>query len=77
MSDLSDFHAYKSTSSGSGLNAGRGGGGKRLGCGGRAVIGLAAMLLICFIADDASWDAIDSLLGSGLLAVLFFRWLFS
>ena len=39
------------------------------------VIVIVAILLISFIADGASWDAIDTLLGLGLLAFLFFRWI--
>jgi len=36
---------------------------------------IVIILLISFIADGASWDAIDTLLGLGLLAFLFFRWI--
>lgn len=42
---------------------------------GWGVIVIVAIMLIYFIADGASWDAIDSLLGLGLLAFLFFRWI--
>ena len=51
-----------------------GGGGKGFGCG-WIVIVIVVILLISFIADGASWDAIDTLLGLGLLAFLFFRWI--
>ena len=42
---------------------------------GWVVIVLVVIMLIFFIADGASWDAIDTLLGLGLLAFLFFRWI--
>ena len=74
MPNLNDYHAFKSTSGGG--SSGGGGKGGGFGCGGWAVIVIVAVLLIYFIADGASWDAIDTLLGLGLLAFLFFRWLF-
>jgi hypothetical protein len=55
----------KNNNSGKGLNFGWGWG----------VIVIVAFFLISFIADGASWDAIDTLLGLGLLAFLFFRWI--
>jgi len=73
MPDMNDYHAFKSTSGGSGGSSG-GGGGKGFGCG-WIVIVIVVFLLIFFIADGASWDAIDTLLGLGLLAFLFFRWI--
>ena len=73
MLDMNDYHAFKSTSGGSGGSSG-GGGGKGFGCG-WIVIVIVVILLISFIADGASWDAIDTLLGLGLLAFLFFRWI--
>lgn len=72
MPDLNDFHAFKSTSGESGGSSG--GGGKGFGCG-WIVIVIVVILLISFIADGASWDAIDTLLGLGLLAFLFFHWI--
>lgn len=66
-------HAFKSTGGGSGGSSG-GGGGKGFGCG-WIVIVIVIILLISFIADGASWDAIDTLLGLGLLAFLFSRWI--
>lgn len=42
---------------------------------GWGVIVVVVIMLIFFIADGASWDAIDTLLGLGLLAFLFFRWI--
>ncbi len=42
---------------------------------GWGVIVIVAIMLISFIADGASWEAIDTLLGLGLLAFLFFRWI--
>ena len=73
MPDMNDYHAFKSTSGGSGGSSG-GGGGKGFGCG-WIVIVIVVILLISFIADGASWDAIDTLLGLGLLAFLFLRWI--
>ena len=73
MPDMNDYHAFKSTNGGSGGSSG-GGGGKGFGCG-WIVIVIVVILLISFIADGATWDAIDTLLGFGLLAFLFFRWI--
>jgi len=70
--DMNDYHAYKSTSGepeGSG-----GGGGKGFGCG-WVVIVIVVLMLLFFIVTGASWDAIDTLLGLGFLAFLFFRWI--
>ena len=76
MPDLNDFHAFKNTS-GDGDGGGSGGGKKGGGFGlGWVVIAIVAILLVSFIADGASWDAIDTLLGLGLLAFLFARSLF-
>lgn len=72
MPDMDDFHAFKSTGGGSGGNGGSGGG---FGCGWVVIIIVVAMLIF-FIADGASWDAIDTLLGLGLIAFLFARSLF-
>lgn len=72
MPDLNDYHAYKSTSGGGG-SPGRG---KGFGCGGWTVIVIVVALLIFFIADGASWDAIDTLLGLGLIAFLIAKTLF-
>ena len=55
----------KSTGNGSNLRFGWGWG----------VIVIVVIMLISFIADGASWDAIDTLLGLGFLAFLFFRWI--
>jgi hypothetical protein len=69
---MDDFHAYKSTSGGS-SGGSSGGGGKGPGCF-WVVIVIFVVLIIFFIADGASWDAIEELLGLGLLVFLFFRW---
>ena len=73
MPNLDDFHAFKSTGGGSG-GGNSGGGGKGFGWG-WVVIVIVVIMLISFIADGASWDAIDTLLGLGFLAFLFFRWI--
>lgn len=72
MPDMDDYHAFKSTSGGSGGSSGDGGNG--FGCG-WVVIVIVVLLLVFFIASGASWDAIDTLLGLGLIAFLFFRWI--
>ena len=69
---MDDFHAFKSTSGGSGGGGSSSGG---FGCG-WVVIVIVVIMLIFFIADGASWDAIDTLLGLGFLAFLFARSLF-
>ena len=70
---MDDFHAFKSTSGGSGGGGGSSSGG--FGCG-WVVIVIVVIMLIFFIADGASWDAIDTLLGLGFLVFLFARSLF-
>ena len=72
MLDTNDYHAFKSTSGGS---SGSGSGGTGFGCG-WVVIVIIVLMLIFFIADGASWDAIDTLLGLGFLAFLFAKSLF-
>ena len=74
MPDLNDFHAYKSTSGGSGGTGSSGGGG--IGCGAWIVIAIVVFMLIFFIADGASWEAIECLLAFGVIAFLIVRWLF-
>ena len=73
MPDMNDFHAFNSTSGGSIGNSG-GGGGRGFGCGWIVVV-IVVVLMISMLADGTSWDAIDSLLGLGFLAFLFFRWI--
>ena len=75
MPDLNDFHAYKSTSGGTGGTGGSGGGG--IGCAAWIVIAIVVFMLISFLADGASWEAIETLLAFGLIAFLLARWLFS
>ena len=70
---MDDYHAFKSTSGGSG---GSSGGGKwDFGCGWVVII-IVVIALISFIADGTSWVAIDRLLGFGFLAFLFAKNLF-
>ena len=75
MPDGGDYHAFNSTSGGSGGGSSGSGGGGGSGCATGIVIGIVAFFLISFIADGASWDAIDTLLGFGLIIFLFVRWL--
>ena len=74
-----DYYEYKETSGGGGNGSGgnhKGGGGlPDWGCGWIVII-IVAILLISFIFNDASWDAIESLLGFGFLAFLFAKNLF-
>lgn len=75
MPDLNDFHAYKSTSGGSGGTGGFNGGG--IGCAAWIVILVVVFMLIFFLADGASWEAIECLLAFGIIGFLIARWLFS
>jgi len=68
--DLGDYHAFKSTSNDSGGGTGSGGG---MGCLTWFVIGVVVILLIYFIVKGASWEAIECLLGFGLIAFLIAR----
>lgn len=72
MPDMNDYHSFKSTS---GDNNSGSGGGHGFGLG-WVVIVIVTVLLLFFIADGASWEAIDCLLGFGLLAFIFARFLF-
>ena len=69
MPDINNYHAFESTTGGS---SGSGGGG--LGCS-WIIIVIVIIMLLSFIADGASIDAIDSLLGIGFLAFIVVRWL--
>ena len=72
MPDMNDYHSFKSTS---GDNNSGSGAGHSFGLG-WVVIAIVTVLLLFFIADGASWEAIDCLLGFGLLAFIFARFLF-
>ncbi len=74
MPDLNDYHAFKNTS---GKDGGFGGGknGGDFGLGWLVII-IVGVMLISFIADGASWDAIETLLGLGFIAFLFAKNLF-
>ena len=73
MPNMDDFNAFKSTNGESG-GSNNGSGGSDFGCGWIAIV-IVALMLISFIADGASFDAIDTLLGFGLLAFLLLRWI--
>lgn len=73
MPNINDYHAYKRTSGGTGGQGGSGG--SAMGCAAWIVIGIVAFMLISFIADGASWKAIETLLAFGLIAFLLTRWL--
>jgi len=72
--DPGEYHKYKSTTGGS-ENKGSGGGGWKPSGLGWVVIVIVVIMLISFISDGASWEAIDTLLGLGFLAYLFFNWI--
>ena len=72
MSGFDDYHAFESTSGGSG--GGKTGGG--CGCLVWVLIGIFVYMLIYFLANGASWDAIECLLAFGLIAFLIVRSLF-
>ena len=65
MPGFNDYHSFKSTSGGSSNGSGHKGDG--FGCG-WVIIVIVAIFLCFFIVDGASWDAIDTLLGLGLIA---------
>lgn len=71
MSDINNYHAFESTTGGN-SGSGRGSGG--FGCG-WIVIVIVVFMLVFFIVDGASFDAIDSLLGIGFLTFIVVRWL--
>ena len=74
MSDWDDYHAYKNTCED--LDDENNGGGTSGGGCGCAVIVFLAFLLIYFVANGASWDAIDCLLGFGFIVFLIVRSMF-
>lgn len=47
---------------------------RRFGLGWVAIV-VVVIMLIYFIAEGATWDAIDRLLGFGFIAFLFLRWI--
>lgn len=73
MMNHEDYHAFTSTSGDSGGSGGGSGGG--IGCLAWVVVIIVIVLLLSFIVNGASWDAIDTLLGFGLLAFLFVRFI--
>ena len=77
MPNLNDYHSYKSTSGGSNNGGGSGGGPQGPGCGGWIVIVIVVFMLISFISDGASWEAVETLLAFGFIAFLLARWLFN
>ena len=74
MPGFDDYHAFKSTSGGTGGGSSGGGG---CGCLVWIVGGFFVYMLIYFIASGASWDAIECLLAFGLIGFLIIKKLFS
>ena len=70
MPNFNNYHAYKSTSGGTG----DGSGGNNIGCGGYVVIIIVIIMLLAMIVKGSDWEAIDSLLGDGFLAFLVANW---
>lgn len=61
-----EYNSYKNTSGGSG-------GGYGPGCGGLIGIIIAVILIISFIANGASWEAIETLLAFIIIAFMIFK----
>ena len=72
--DPNEFHKFKSTSGGS--NNGGGSGGKGPSGAGWVVIIIVGYFFLHFLFSGASWEAIETLLALGIIAYLFFNWLF-
>ena len=65
-----EYHKFKSTTNENG--SGRGSGNGPSGAGWVVII-IVGCFFIHFLFSGASWDAIDTLLGLGLIAYLFFN----
>ena len=64
--DSGEYNKYQNTSGGSG-------GGRELGCGGLIGIVIVVILVISFIANGASWEAIETLLAFVIIAFMIFK----
>ena len=71
--DLNEYHKYKNTTSDNNI------GSSKYGSNGACwiVIGIVAFMLISFISDGASAEAIETLLAFGVITYLFGKWMFS
>jgi len=72
--DPNEYHKFKSTTGGS--NNGGGSGGKGPSGAGWVVIIIVGYFFLHFLFSGASWEAIETLLALGIIAYLFFNWLF-
>ena len=72
--DPNEFHKFKSTSGGS--NNGGGSGRKGPSGAGWVVIIIVGYFFLHFLFSGASWEAIETLLALGIIAYLFFNWVF-
>lgn len=73
--DSNEYHKFKSTSGGSGN--GFGGSSKNGSSGaGWVIIIIVGYFFLNFLFSGASWEAIETLLALGILAYLFFNWVF-
>ena len=72
INNTNEFHKYKSTTSSDGNNSGNVSG-NRPSVAGWVVIIVVGFFFLYFLFSGASWDAIDTLLGLGLIVYLFFN----
>lgn len=71
---MDDYYAFESTKDGSGGGGGSGGGRGGRGIGSGWVVIVAVVIMLLFFAEKgASWDAIDCLLGWGVIAFIAVR----
>lgn len=64
--DSGEYNKYQNTS-------GSSGGGRGLGCGGLIGVAIVVILVISFIANGASWEAIETLLAFVIIAFMIFK----
>lgn len=74
INNLNEYHKYISTTGGFDNKVASNNGSHPSSLG-WIVIVLIVIMLVFFIANGASLDAIDTLLGLGFLSFLFFNWL--
>ncbi|MBQ8292574.1 MAG: hypothetical protein IJX78_02055 [Bacilli bacterium] len=72
--DPNEYHKYKSVT---GNNNSKGTYVSGLSGGCKIIIGIGIVMLISFLFDGASWEAIEGLLSFGLIAFVFVKWITS
>lgn len=75
INNPNEYHKFKSTSGGNGNGSGRGSGEGPSGAGWIIII-IVGYFFLHFLFSGASWEAIETLLALGLIAYLFFNWVF-